>query len=104
MYASSFNQTSDERLKESWDALGEDWLAKLALTRVGTYCLKATGQRRIGVSAQSLQESTPVAVSTDMDGMLSIDAVGTAIAASVRLAAKVCELEDRLAQLEAGLA
>lgn len=104
LYASSFNQTSDERLKESWDALGEDWLAKLALTRVGTYCLKATGQRRIGVSAQSLQESTPVAVSTDMDGMLSIDAVGTAIAASVRLAAKVCELEDRLAQLEAGLA
>ncbi|MGK5069246.1 tail fiber domain-containing protein [Janthinobacterium sp. RT4P48] len=104
MYASSFNQTSDERLKESWDALGEDWLAKLALTKVGTYCLKATGQRRIGVSAQSLQESTPVAVSADLDGMLSIDAVGTAIAASVRLAAKVCELEHRLAQLEAGLA
>ncbi|MDN2709577.1 hypothetical protein O0880_09115 [Janthinobacterium sp. SUN118] len=104
LFASSFNQISDERLKDSWDELDEDWLVKLALTRVGTYCLKATGERRIGVSAQSLQKSTPVAVNADIDGMLSIDAIGTAIAASVRLAAKVCELEQRLAQLESGFA
>lgn len=104
LFASSFNQISDERLKDSWEELDEDWLARLALTRVGTYCLKVTGERRIGVSAQSLQMSTPVAVNADIDGMLSIDAIGAAIAASVRLAAKVCELEHRLAQLESGVA
>ena len=85
---------SDERLKKDWTDLADDFIAKLAQVKVGTYTRIDTGERQVGVSAQSLQPVVPEAV---LQGEhLSVAYGNAALAACVMLARRVQELEAKL--------
>lgn len=85
---------SDERLKKDWDELPADFVARLAAVKSGTYTRTDTGERQVGVSAQSLQSVAPEGV---MDGeYLSVSYGNVALAACVALAREVNELKRRL--------
>ncbi|MGR3910015.1 tail fiber domain-containing protein [Burkholderia sp. SR8] len=62
---SDIRGTSDERLKKDWKPLAEDFLESIAQVRHGTYTRIDTGERRVGVGAQSLQRILPEAVFGD---------------------------------------
>lgn len=87
---------SDERLKTDWSDLPSDLVSLLAQVRAGTYTRTDTGQRQIGVSAQSLQPVMPEAVRENADGTLSVAYGQAALAACVALAREVQALREAL--------
>lgn len=91
---------SDERLKTDWAGLPR-LVERLALVKNGTYTRIDTGERQVGVSAQSLQGVLPEAVMQNDGGVLSVAYGNAALAACVALAREVVELRERLAALEA---
>lgn len=92
---------SDERLKANWQALPQDFVEALAQVKAGTYeRIDDNNAKQVGVSAQSLQKVMPEAVSTNQDGTLSVAYGHAALAAAVKLAERVVELERRLIALE----
>lgn len=94
---------SDERLKTAWDetVLYGEFIYRLARVKAGTYTRADTGERQVGVSAQSLREAIPEAVHENADGMLSVAYGNAALAACVALAREVQDLRARIAALEA---
>lgn len=95
--AANVTAYSDERLKTDWAALPRDFIERLAQVKHGTYTRIDSGQRQIGVSAQSLQ---PVAPDGVLDGEhLSVAYGNVALAAAVELARRVVRLEAQLATL-----
>jgi len=93
---------SDERLKENWANLADDFIQRLAKVKHGTYDRLDIEQRQVGVSAQSLREVMPEAVMLGSDDMLSVAYGNAALAACVQLAKEVVLLRARLEALEAG--
>lgn len=85
---------SDERLKKDWKALDADFLEKLAVVKSGTFSRIDTGMRQVGVSAQSLQEVLPDAVSGA--AILSVAYGQAALVACVELAREVLRLRALL--------
>jgi hypothetical protein len=85
---------SDERLKTNWKPMPEDYVSQLAEVRVGIYD-RTDGEQltQVGVSAQSLQEILPQAVTTANDdiGTLSVNYGGAALASAVELAKAIKE-------------
>ena len=85
---------SDERLKTNWKPMPEDYVSQLAEVRVGIYD-RTDGEQltQVGVSAQSLQELLPEAVTTANDdiGTLSVNYGGAALASAVELAKAIKE-------------
>lgn len=91
---------SDERLKKDWDHV-PNLVDNIANVRMGTYTRIDTGERQVGVSAQSLELVLPEAVMEDSAGMKSVAYGNAALAACVALAREVQQLRARLAALEA---
>jgi hypothetical protein len=91
---------SDERLKKDWGVLPADYIERLAKIKSGTYTRIDSEERQAGVSAQDFQKLLPETVSTDNDGMLSVNYGGAALASAVELAKRVVEQEKRIAHLE----
>ena len=91
---------SDERLKTNWQTYEQDFIDRLAAVKSGTFERVHTGQRQVGVSAQSLQDLMPEAVHTGEDGFLSVAYGNAALAACVELAKEVKVLRARLEQVE----
>lgn len=90
---------SDERLKTNWKDLPEDFINKLAGVKVGTYDRTDRGLgTQVGVSAQSLREVMPNAVTEADDEMktLSVSYGNAALASAVMLAREVKELKAEL--------
>lgn len=85
---------SDERLKTGWADLAEDFVDQLADVKVGTYTRTDSGDRQLGVSAQSLRPVAPEAVLGDET--LSVAYGNAALAACVMLARRVKQLEAKL--------
>jgi hypothetical protein len=83
---------SDERLKEDWGVLDADFVGRLAAVRSGTYTRVDSGQRHVGVGAQSLQALLPEAVIESEKGILSVAYGQAALAACVELAKEVVRL------------
>lgn len=98
--AGNLTAYSDERLKKDWADLPEGFVELLAGVQMGTYERIDSGEKQVGVSAQSLQAVMPQAVNTDASGMLSVSYGNAALAAAVALAREVVELKARLAKLE----
>lgn len=92
---------SDERLKTNWTDLSPDFVSLLADVKTGTYDRIDTGDKQVGVSAQSLQAILPEAINTNDDGILSVAYGNAALAACVMLAKQVEILKARIEQLEA---
>lgn len=99
--AANVTAYSDERLKTNWQALPQDFVAALSKVKAGTYeRIDDNNAKQVGVSAQSLQKIMPEAVRTNPDGMLSVAYGNAALAAAVKLAERVVELEQRIAAIE----
>jgi len=87
---------SDETLKTDWVDLGDGFVESLAVLKAGTYLRTDTGVRQVGVSAQSLQKFLQEAVEANESGILSVAYGHAALAACVKLAQRVLELEAKL--------
>jgi len=93
---------SDERLKTDWEVLPADYVEKLAKVKSGTYTRIDSGERQVGVGAQSLQVILAEAVS-DKQEYLGVNYGNAALVSAVELAKYVTALEERIKQLEARL-
>jgi hypothetical protein len=94
---------SDERLKTNWQAMPENFVARLAKVKVGIYDrIDTENGTQVGVSAQSFQELLPQAIITAKDEMqtLSVSYGNAALASAVELAKDNCELRARIERLE----
>lgn len=91
---------SDERLKANWSPLPADFLTRFAAVKHGAYDRTDTEARQVGVSAQSLREVMPEAVTQHDSGMLSVSYGNAALAACVALAKEVVSLREELNALK----
>jgi len=94
---------SDERLKKNWRNMPENFVSRLAEVKVGIYDrIDEENGTQVGVSAQSLQELLPEAITTAKDeiGTLSVNYGGAALASAVELAKVIVEQEKRIERLE----
>lgn len=90
-------QNSDERLKEGWEALSADFVARLAEVKHGTYKRIGEVGSHVGVSAQSLQKLMPEAVipmSSEEGATLSVAYGSAALVSAVQLAAAIVEMRQ----------
>jgi len=99
--AGNITAFSDERVKTKWNSFATDFVSKLANVKSGSYTRIDTGERQVGVSAQSLREVMPEAVMENDEGMLSVVYGHAALASSVELAKKVVALEAQIDELKA---
>lgn len=90
---------SDETLKKDWSELPDDFIEQLASVLSGTFTRIDTGDRQVGVGAQSLRKVLREAV---LDGeVLSVAYGNAALAACVKLCQRVVSMGKRIADLEA---
>ena len=101
--AVSMVSSSDERLKTNWAGLDLDFVARLSDVKHGTFERISSGNREVGVTAQSLQKVIPEAVIEGDDGMLSVNYGGAALVATIELAKVVQELRAEIKELKARL-
>lgn len=101
--AVSMVSSSDERLKTNWAGLDLDFVARLSDVKHGTFERISSGNREVGVTAQSLQKVLPAAVIEGEDGLLAVNYGGAALVAAVELAKVVQELRAEIAELKAKL-
>lgn len=87
---------SDERLKTNWSDLPEGFIYRLADVKVGEFDRLDSGERQVGVGAQSLQSIMPRAVRTGDDGTLSVAYGNAALVACVMLARELREIRQKL--------
>lgn len=87
---------SDERKKELWKEVPNNFLEKLSKVKHGFYTLKEDNEVNwyLGVSAQSIQREFPEAVSEDPDGILSVSYGNAALVGVIALAKEVMRLRD----------
>lgn len=97
---------SDERLKTNWKPLADNFVAKLAEVRVGTYDRIDQSITQVGVSAQSLESLMPEAVITGNDEMRtkSVSYGNAALAAAVMIAKEMVEMKSMIEELKAEIA
>jgi len=93
---------SDERNKTNWQVLQNNFVEELAKVKSGTYDRVDTGETQVGVGAQSLQKLMPEAVMSDAEGNLSVAYGNAALAACVKMAQKIVELEAKIEELTKG--
>lgn len=100
--AGNLSANSDERLKENWRPVVDDFVAQLAEVKSGVYDRidNAFAKTQVGVSAQSLQRLVPEAVSADSHGILSVAYGNAALVAAVELAKEVVALRAELNALK----
>lgn len=93
---------SDERLKTNWKPLADNFVAKLAEVRVGTYDRTDQSITQVGVSAQSLESLMPEAVITGSDEMQtkSVAYGNAALASAVMLAKEIVEMKLMIQELK----
>jgi len=94
---------SDERLKKGWLNLPEDFIAKLAKVKSGTYTRIDSDTRQAGSSAQDWQKLLPEVVqeANDEDRTLSLAYGNAALVSVVELAKYNIQLQARIEKLEA---
>lgn len=100
----NINSNSDERLKQNWQPMPEDFVHRLAKVKAGVYERKDTGLWQAGVSAQAMESLLPHTVITDpVSGYKSVAYGHAALVSCVALARKNEALEARILALEAKL-
>ena len=83
---------SDERLKKDWETLPTNFVEELAKIKSGTYTRIDSGERQVGVGAQSLQVILKEAVS-EKEEYLGVHYGNAAMASAVELAKEVVNLK-----------
>ena len=64
---------SDERLKTNWRVLPINFVKNLATVRSGIFDRIDSGETQVGLSAQDIQSLLPEAVTTNANGLLSLN-------------------------------
>ncbi|MFM0263334.1 tail fiber domain-containing protein [Paraburkholderia sediminicola] len=93
--AGNITAFSDERLKTDWADLPFDFIDRLAAVKRGTFTRLDSGERQVGVGAQSLQQLLPEAVQ-EVNDRLAVAYGQAALVACVELAAEVVRLRALL--------
>jgi hypothetical protein len=101
--AVSMVSSSDERLKTNWAGLDTDFVSRLANVKHGTFERISSGNREVGVTAQSLKDVLPEAVIESDEGLLGVNYGGAALVAAIELAKEVKELRAEIKALKAEL-
>jgi hypothetical protein len=101
--AVSMVSSSDERLKTNWAGLDTDFVSRLANVKHGTFERISSGNREVGVTAQSLKDVLPEAVIESNEGLLGVNYGGAALVAAIELAKEVKELRAEIKALKAEL-
>jgi len=92
--AGDITASSDERLKEDWIDLPDDFIEKLSKVKYGTFFRKDLKRRQIGVGAGSLKSVSPEGV---IDGeYLSVAYGHVALAGLIRLSNEFIKLKESL--------
>ena len=99
--AVSMVSSSDERLKTNWEDLPVDFIENLAKVKHGSFTRISSGNKEVGVSAQSLQPVLDKAVIQGEDGLLTVNYGGAALVAAIELAKEVKALRAEIAALKA---
>jgi hypothetical protein len=95
---------SDERLKKDWTPVVDGFVDKLADIKLnGVYTRKESGQRHVGVGAQSFEKVLPEAIMKDEQGILSLAYGQAALVSAIELAKEVVLLRKRIEELESKL-
>ena len=100
--AGTVTANSDERLKENWRPVQEDFVGKLAEIKSGVYDRVDLEHHKTqaGVSAQAWQKLLPETVLEDSDGILSVAYGNAALVAAIELAKEVVKLREELEALK----
>jgi hypothetical protein len=98
--AVSHVSSSDERLKTNWVYLKNNFVEQLSKVKNGTFERISSGNREVGVTAQSLKEVLPEAVIEGEEGMLSVNYGAAALVAAIELAKEVQILRAEIALLK----
>ena len=98
--AVSHVSSSDETLKTDWEDLPVDFIENLAKVKHGSFTRISSGNKEVGVSAQSLQPVLDKAVIQGEDGLLTVNYGGAALVAAIELAKQVMELKQEIATLK----
>lgn len=92
--AANITASSDERQKDEWKEMPDDFVERLSYVLSGTYSRTDVPGRFVGVGAQSLQRLMPEAVMEDEDGMLSVAYGNAALVACIELAKELRRLKS----------
>ena len=98
--AVSHVSSSDETLKTNWEDLPVDFVENLAKVKHGSFTRISSGNKEVGVSAQSLQPVLDKAVIQGEDGLLTVNYGGAALVAAIELAKQIMELKQEIATLK----
>jgi len=101
--AVSMVSSSDECLKTNWVGLDTDFVSRLADVKHGTFERISSGNREVGVTAQSLKDVLPEAVIESEEGLLGVNYGGAALVAAIELAKEIKELRAEIKALKAEL-
>jgi hypothetical protein len=88
---------SDERLKKDWENLPSNFVEELSKVKSGTYTRVDSGERQVGIGAQSLQLILKEAVS-DKEQYLGVNYGNAALVSAVELAKEVVNLKAQINQ------
>ena len=104
--AANLTATSDDREKTDWAELAPNFVQRLARVKHGSFTLKASGERSLGVSAQSLRRLMPEAThkGKGRKARWSVAYGQAAMVSAVKLAQLAVEQDARIKQLERRLA
>ena len=96
---------SDERVKTNWRDFDNNFVFKLAKVKSGIYDRTDQDKEKgtltqVGVSAQSLREVIPDAVTCNSEGMLSVSYGNAAMASCVELAKEILKLKEEIAKIK----
>lgn len=97
---------SDERVKTNWRNFNNNFVEKLAKVKSGIFDRTDVNEKenglktQVGVSAQSLREVIPDAVTCNSEGMLSVSYGNAAMASCVELAKEILKLKEEIDKLK----
>ena len=97
---------SDERVKTNWRNFDSNFVERLAKVKSGIYDRIDVNEEdagiktQVGVSAQSLREVIPNAVTSNKDGELSVSYGNAALASCVELAKEILKLKEEISKLK----
>ena len=97
---------SDERVKTNWRNFDNNFVEKLAKVKSGIFDRTDVNEKenglktQVGVSAQSLKEVIPDAVTCNSEGMLSVSYGNAAMASCVELAKEILKLKEEIAKIK----
>jgi hypothetical protein len=97
---------SDERVKTNWRNFDNNFIEKLAKVKSGIFDRTDVNEKengfktQVGVSAQSLKEVIPDAVTCNSEGMLSVSYGNAAMASCVELAKEILKLKEEIAKIK----